>query len=422
MKFRIQPLIASPWFICGAAFLFRLAFFLYETHLVPAEALAVVPFQNEVGSVAAAIARGQGFCCLFGQPTGPTAWLAPAYPLFLAGIFKVSGIFSGASFYVAGLSNCVFSALACLPLFYAALRIGNRTTAALAGWLWAMFPSGILIPFEWIWDSALSALLAIGLLWAAFLLLERPQRRNFVFYGLFSGFCLLVNPALGAVLPFLLSWIYLRTRSLQPTGMQDVLLAACLAALVCVPWTIRNAVQFHHVVPIRSDYPFELWMGNNPIYDEHSREVNRITRHEQVHLYAQLGESAFLEEKRRAALSFIRSHPSLCAQLASRRAVAWWLGTPTPWRDFLRADSVFVRFLFFVNALVLFGTLAGLLALLLRRSPYFLPVAAYPLMFPLAYYATQVSLRLRHPCDPILVLLMAVAATVPWPATHANVA
>lgn len=422
MRLRIQPLLASPWFICGAAFLFRLAFFLYEAYRVPAEALAVVPFQNEVGSVAAALARGEGFCCLFGQPTGPTAWLAPVYPLFLAGIFKVFGIFGAASFYAAGLFNCVFSALACLPLFHAALRIGNRATAALGGWLWAVFPSGILIPFEWIWDSSLSALLAAALLWATFLLAEAPQQRNFICYGLFWGLCLLANPALGALLPFFLLWIYFRLPSPRFAGVQNVLLAACLAALVCVPWTMRNAVRFHRLIPIRSDYPFELWMGNNPIYDERSREVNRITRYEQVHLYTQLGENTFLEQKGRAAAAFLRLHPALCAKLAGRRAIAWWLGTPKPWQDFQRTDSTLVRFLFFANAATLLGTLAGLLVLWLRKSPHLLPVAVYPLVFPLAYYVTQVSLRLRHPCDPILALLVAVAATVPWarPAPHAN--
>ena len=422
MNFRIQQLLTSPRFIFSVALLLRLSFLFYKAHQIPAEALAGVPFQNEVGSVAAALAQGQGFCCAFHQPTGPTAWLAPVYPFFLAGIFKVFGTFTVASFYTAAFFNCVFSALVCWPLFYAALRIGNRATAAVAGWLWVVFPSGILIPFEWIWDSSLSALLAITLLWASFRLVDDSRRRNFILYGLFWGFCLLVNPALGSVFPFLLAWLYFRTNGSRRRRLVDVALVISLAVLVCVPWTVRNAVQFHRLIPIRSDYPFELWMGNNPIYVQHSRQVNRITRYEEVHRYSQLGETAFLEEKGQAAKEFIRSYPALALQLAVRRAVAMWAGTSTPWQDFQRADSNLVRFVFFWNAVTILGVAAGLACLFFTRRWFLLPVAAYPLAFPLAYYVTQVSLRLRHPCDPVLALLMALAITWRWlrPASHAN--
>jgi hypothetical protein len=422
VNFRFQPLVSSPWLIFSVALPLRLAFLFYEAHQIPPEALATVPFQNEVGSVAAALAQGQGFCCVFHQPTGPTAWLAPVYPFFLAIIFKVFGSFTAASFYAAAFFNCVFSALVCWPLFYAALRIGNRGTAVAAGWLWAVFPSGILIPFEWIWDTSLSALLAICLLLATFHLTDDPRRRNFILHGLFWGFSLLVNPALGAVFPFLLLWIYLRVSSSKLRRLADIALVVCLAILVCLPWTLRNAVQFHRFIPIRSDFPFELWMGNNPIYDEHSRQMNRITRYEEVHRYSQLGETAFLEEKGRAANEFIRAHPALTLQLAARRVVAIWTGTPAPWQDFRRADSNLARFIFFWNAVTILGTATGLACLFFARRWFLLPVAAFPLAFPLVYYLTQASLRLRHPCDPVLALLMAMALTWPWLRTgmHAN--
>ena len=165
-------------------------------------------------------------------------------------------------------------------------------------------------------------------------------------------------------------------------------------------------------------------MGNNPIYDQHSRQLNRITRYEQVHRYSQLGETAFLEEKGRAAKEFIRTHPALAIELATRRAVAIWMGTPTPWQDFLRADSNLARFIFLWNAVAVIGAASGLAFLFLVRRWFLLPVAAFPFAFPLVYYLTQVSLRLRHPCDPILALLMALALTWPWLRTlsHAKAA
>ena len=96
------------------------------------------------------------------------------------------------------------------------------------------------------------------------------------------------------------------------------------------------------------------------------------------------------------------------------------MGTPSPWQDFLRADSGLVRFIFFWNALTILGVSLGIICLFLARRWFVLPVAAFPLAFPLVYYLTQVSLRLRHPCDPVLALLMGFAVTWPWLRTESH--
>jgi hypothetical protein len=54
----------------------------------------------------------------------------------------------------------------------------------------------------------------------------------------------------------------------------------------------------------------------------------------------------------------------------------------------------------------------ALARLLILRSPFFVPIAAYPIVFPLVYYLTQTSLRLRHPCDPVLALMAALALPI----------
>jgi hypothetical protein len=408
---RIRRLATSITFIFLVALGLRLAFLVYEAHVIPANVLAYVPFEQEVGSVAKALAEGQGFCCLFRQPTGPTAWLVPVYPLLLAAIFKVFGVFTLASFYASALMNCIFSALACFPIFSVGRRVSGLPAAAAGAWLWTIFPSGILMPTEWIWDTSLSALLAATLLWATLRLAESLRTGDFVAYGAW-GLSLLTNPALGALFPFQFAWIaychyqpgFLRLRRLA--------LAAAILAAICLPWTVRNAIQFHRLIPLRSNFPFELWMGNNEIYDEHSRSVNRITRFEQIRRYSQLGESAFLDEKWQKARQFIRTHPGLTLQLFGRRIVATWLGTESPQRDFLHPGSALVAFIFAWNVLVLVGVVAALARLLILRNAFFIPVAAYPIVFPIVYYLTQASLRLRHPCDPVLALMVVLAIPV----------
>jgi len=411
MRERILRLTASPWLIVGVAMALRTAFLLYKAYLIPAEVLAEVPFQNEAGNVAAALAQGHGFCCLFREPTGPTAWFSPVYPLLLASVFKLFGTFTLLSFYVAVLLNCVFSSLTCIPLFHAGKRVGGKETAAVASWLWAIFPAGVILPFEWIWDTSLSALLAAALLWATLELADSSFSRDFVLYGLLWGFSQLTNPALGALLPFLLGWLLYRHRGNRGEQLRLALLPVAMILLTCLPWTARNYVQFHRLIPLRSNFPYELWSGNNEIFDEHSRAVNRITRYEQVRLYARLGETAFLDEKLQKARNFIHTHPALYAQLLGRRIVATWLGSESPWNAFMGTGSQLARFLLFWNALTLLGVIAGLVKLLLRSRAYFFLLASFPAIFPLTFYIAHTSLRHRHPCDPILALLMAIAVT-----------
>jgi len=413
----VKRLACSILFITMVAFALRVSFVIDQARKIPPLALASVPFENEVGNVAAALAKGDGFCCLFRQPSGPTAWLVPVYPALVAAIFKVFGTFTVKAFYAAALMNSLFSALACVPLFYVGRRVGGLVVSAVAAWLWAFFPSGILLPFEWIWDTSLSALLAATLLWATLYVAESSRRRDAVAYGLLWGLALLTNPALGAALPFFLGWIAYRWRGASSVvaasaRRRSLVVIVGVIAAVCLPWTIRNTVQFHRLIPMRANLAFELWMGNNEIFDEHSRAINRISRFEEIHRYDELGETAFLDDKWHKAHDFIRAHPALFLQLTGRRMIAMWMGTASPWSDFLRTDSLLVRFLFFWNGVALVGLLAGLVRLILQRSQYLFPLAVIPVAFPIVYYFTQSSLRLRHPCDPILALFLAIAVTV----------
>ncbi len=84
--------------------------------------------------------------------------MTPVYPLLLAGIMKLFGAYTFPSYVAAVGMNICFSALTCIPLFFAAKRIGGVGLAATAAWLWAVFPNAILLSFESLWETSLSAL------------------------------------------------------------------------------------------------------------------------------------------------------------------------------------------------------------------------------------------------------------------------
>lgn len=402
--------LTSLALIVLVAFGARIGFAWNQASKVPREAMGVVPFQQETGNIAYSLAEGRGFSSAFRTNTGPTAWLTPVYPVLIAGIFKVFGVFTPRAFLAAVFLNIVFSSAVCIPVFFVGKRIGGLTVASLAAWLWAIFPNAVIMPFEWIWDTSFSAFLAAALLWATLALAESEKIRDWCAYGLLWGLALMTNPALGSLLPFLLGWATYRARREKRLNISRPALAVGVAVLCCLPWTIRNYAAFHKFVPLRSNFAFELWIGNNDIFDLHAKNGRRvITRYEEERTYTQMGEAAYVQDKWEKAIAFIKSRPALVAQLAWKRVIATWFGTETPWKNFVETDSLFIRVLFVSNFLAVLGTLTGIARLILQRSAFAFPLVVFPVIYPVIYYITHTSLRYRHPIDPVLLLLTAIA-------------
>jgi hypothetical protein len=425
----------------------RIAFAWDQARKIPERALGIVPFQQETGNIAYALTEGKGFSNVFRTETGPTAWLAPIYPLLVAAMFKIFGIFTARAFFACVGLNILFSSAACVPIFYAGKRTWGLAAAAGAAWLWALFPNAILMPFEWIWDTSLSALLAAALLWATLALAESERVRDWCGYGLLWGLALMTNPALGALLPFLLGWVAWRGRGKSSVRWKRAALATSAAILCCVPWTIRNYANFHRFVPLRSNLPFELWLGNNDIFDPQAQSARMlITRTEEARTYAQMGETGYQHEKWTLAIAFMKSHPSLELRLTGRRFAEFWMGTESPLKSFRETDSWMIRGIFLADFLTGIGTLLGIVTLRREkkkitqrrrdrrddaeaekngaeesaRSPLF-PLAVFPAVFPCLYYVTHADLRYRHPIDPIVLLLTTIAVAGAWSKVKARV-
>lgn len=379
------------------------------------EVRATVPFFQETGNIARALALGHGFSDLFRQGTGPTAWLTPVYPLILAGIFRVFGIFTSASFTAAVTLNIAFSVATCVPIFFAGRKIAATSVGATAAWLWALYPNAIIIPFQWVWDTCLTALLAALILWFTLKIAESTRLRDWCLYGLLWGFTLMTNPALASLLPFLVGWSAYRAspRLRQRAALAG--LAVLLTVLCCTPWTVRNFVAFHRFVPLRSAFPFALWLAHNHVWDPRAPWNARVTAYEQNRKYQQLGENRFMEEKWTDAVEFIRTHPKLEVDLFARRFVAFWAGVDSPLEQFTHADSLEDRVLLLTNFLVTLGTLAGLVVVWIRYRQFAFILSAFPFVFPSIYYATQPYVRYRLAIDPVLLLLAVLALNAALP-------
>ncbi len=170
---RLKLRASSLPLIVLVAFALRMAVvaFLYPEQLDPSR--DHWHFAYETGRIARSIALGKGFSSpLFGD-TGPTAWMTPAYPYVVAGVFKIFGIYTKSSALVLLGLNALVSALTCIPVCFIARKHFGERAAQWSAWAWAVFPYGIYFPAERIWKAwwatfLLAVLFLLGLLPAPF--------------------------------------------------------------------------------------------------------------------------------------------------------------------------------------------------------------------------------------------------------------
>jgi 4-amino-4-deoxy-L-arabinose transferase-like glycosyltransferase len=181
--------------------------------------------------------------------TGPTAWLAPLYPYLLAGVFRVFGTYTHAAGLAILTLNSLFAALTCLPILLISERLLGRKAALWAAWLWAALPLFFWFAVAWAWETSLSTLLLMTVLWLT-LRLERDWRSWFA-WGLLWGAIALTNPSLLAIMPWALAWAWVNPHlpkvgrcGAPPIPWQHAALAVAVMALTMLPWMARNRRVF----------------------------------------------------------------------------------------------------------------------------------------------------------------------------------
>src|SRR3982074_2053627 len=116
-------------------------------------------FGWEMGRIARALAAGYGYADPCMGHSGPTAWCPPIYPLLLAAIFKLFGVYTPLSAWVILTINSVFSAATAIAIYEIARRSFNPRVAFWSGWIWALYPAAMQYAVHWIWDMAITTCL-----------------------------------------------------------------------------------------------------------------------------------------------------------------------------------------------------------------------------------------------------------------------
>jgi 4-amino-4-deoxy-L-arabinose transferase-like glycosyltransferase len=236
----------------------------------------------------AAIARnldeGNGFT-VGESATQPSSDYSPGLPLFVAGIYKVTG---GVHERLARIVLALIGALAPLFAYLLARRLARRAVVAglIAALVVAIYPAtleytGMLM------TEPLAATLLAGAMLAILRAADGDSPWRWLVPGLTLGALALVRPEYLAVGVMLAVLIFLRQRLHLP--WRRALLAAAVVVLgivvVIAPWTVRNAFALHRFVSVSTGGGQVLYSGTYLPSDGNPEDVGAHVVEEHPELF-----------------------------------------------------------------------------------------------------------------------------------------
>ncbi len=340
------------------AVLFALAF-------LPRIILPFIGFDGQVSDTTTYLTMARGLVSGAGmvdEQGALTAFRAPSYPLFLAGMLVLSfGRLMGVQILQAFLHALI------APLLYERLlsRLGARR-AFLAGLVFALDPVSIPSP-AFILTEAIGACLLV-LFAGAWSRIETSDRASsHAWAGLLGGTLLFQTMITMALQPAAMAWRLVR----RPRSWEKILLASLIFVLPMAAWTMRNREVLGEGTAVRSGgFGFLLWASMNydfpwllSPYDERGNYIfiqeQRVARH----LEAGEAHGVYLAK----ALARMRAEPIACAARIVKGAFWSWVEVPGAMKSMDRMPAVKWT-LRAANILLLILAIAGIPGALRHRD------------------------------------------------------
>lgn len=373
-----------------------------------------------------------------GGSRGPTAYFPPAFPYYLAALDLLDGHQSGGEaavpperieMAVTGTISVALVGLVALEAFGEGAALASLTLAA-------FYPVMIELSGALVAENLVVAL-ELAAAWA--MLRARRARSGARAYGWIAGAGVLTGlagltheNAILYLIPFAFAaWAvakaHLRSSPAgrrRRIGVRALAAPAILVLMACVPiapWTIRNAVELHHFVPIADETGITLAGTYNPVSANDTRvpfkwhlfshvPSLRYLAHDSGR-YTELQLSGLLEAQ---ALDYIKAHPLSPLEAAFDNTLRMFeLEGTYAWRASAAAISLRIPvarvgvYSFYVLCLL---ALAGAFTRRARRAPRWL--WAMPLLWWISIVLVNVETpRFREPIDPFLVMLAGCAVS-----------
>lgn len=360
----------------------------------------VLTAQVEMRNIALSLATTGNFADPYGVPTGKTAHLAPVGPFLTSLIYRVWGISERAEL-VRGIVCAITSAVVCGLVVLLGFELGiARLTSLCAGTLAALAPHAAQFHSD---ITEFDACLGSAFFICALLTLLRAvkyggSRRRCVVFGLLAGLTILTYNSLLAPLAALLACAGLPFKR-NPLRMpiKYVVWMVVSAAVIVLPWSIRNLVVFRQWVTVRSNFGLEFRIGQSDLSsDDATMQIHPANSKQTRALIHELGEPAAYAVLKREGFEWVRGHPSEFVRRVWRRVIYFWIPGASS-----HAKRV-------ISLLIACAGLAGLLQLVRQNHRAALTIGLVWIAYPAVYYLLQSGARYQQPIGFSLYLMAAL--------------
>ncbi|HTE91101.1 MAG TPA: hypothetical protein VK639_19240, partial [Terriglobales bacterium] len=274
--------------------------------------------------------------------------------------------------------------------------------AVWSAWTWTLLPSIMYWSTRWVWETSLAALLMALLFWLTLVMAERDGLKPWLTFAVIWGIAALTNPSLLAFLPASGLWIWYQRWKVGKRSLAGIVLASSVFLGCIAPWLIRNYRTFGQFVFLRSNFGAELRIGNGPGANGTWMEYLHPTQNVfEMERYRRMGEMAYVKERKREAIDFIRQDYGRFIGLSVKRFIYYWGGVPR--QENIAWVAPMKNALFLLSSALAFW---GLARALRKHRPgawlFFWLILCYPAV----YYFVFPHPRYRHPIEPELLILM----------------
>jgi len=370
--------------------------------------------------IALELAAGRGFA--LPDDGGATAARAPLYPLFLATLYRAAGPRTD----VVLVAHAVLGALTCVVVLLLGWELYGPAVGMLASLIFTFHPTHLWWSQYVLSESLLTLLVSLAALGLA-RFGRRRSRSSALAAGVLVGLAALCNSvslmfplALVAAAPLLLG-------GALGAAWRRALLVACATAVVVLPWTARNALRFHELIPVNWGIGFQAykgWVSADHLRAHPHDDLGVVDGEADVLAIAALRDHGFVamsaNEKLlqiRRTMTLRREEDALLARLASERlrrdpagaALKLLRNLRLYWTFSVRRMEAVVG----LNLGLLVLALIGIAATARRDPGRWLPVA-YAAYLNLAYASIIAASRFSLQILPIVAVFAAAGAAWAW--------